>query len=175
VRVRVTDDAGQTAEDAATVTIANVAPTATFTAPASVLVGQPYLLALTGATDPSAADTAAGFAYAFDCGGGYATFQSADVTCPDVTVTGPRVVRAKVADKDGGTTEYTQTVDVRVTAESLCALTQRYVSKEGVAHALCVKLEQGSWTAYANEVGAQSGKALTPDQAAVLVQLASRL
>jgi hypothetical protein len=38
-----------------------------------------------------------------------------------------------------------------------------------------VKLEHGSYEAYKNEVSAQSGKALTAEQAAILTRLAGRL
>jgi hypothetical protein len=64
---------------------------------------------------------------------------------------------------------------VTVTAQSLCDLTTQYVANAGIAHSLCVKLEHGSYGAYANEVAAQSGKALTAEQAAVLTRLVGRL
>ena len=85
VRVRVTDDVGQTATDEVTVTVRNVPPTATFSAPSSSNAGFPFTLSLTAPSDPSAADTAAGFGYAFDCGdgAGYGAFgSSASATCP---------------------------------------------------------------------------------------------
>jgi predicted extracellular nuclease len=174
VTLRVSD--GElTVNAAATVTVVNVAPTATLHAPPSASAGLPYTLSLTNAADPAAADAAAGFAYAFDCGSGLGRFTSAaTATCTTSTV-GPHAVRAAIRDKDGGVNEYSATVDVTVTAVSLCTLTERYVTKEGVAHSLCVKLEHGSWRAYANEVDAQSGKSMTAEQAAVLKQLVGRL
>jgi hypothetical protein len=174
VTLRVSD--GELATTAtATVTVTNVAPTATLRAPATGLVGQAFSLSLAGAADPSAADTAAGFTYAFDCGSGYGSFSPSATASCSTTDVGLRTVRGAIRDKDGGTTEYTAAVDVSVTAASLCALTQRYVTKEGVAHSLCVKLEHGSWNAYVNEVQAQSGKSLTAEQAAILVLLVSGL
>ena len=88
------------------------------------------------------------------------------------TTAGPRHVGGKIRDKDGGTTEYRATVQIQVTAASLCTLTRLYVQKnDGLANSFCVKLEHGSYGAYENEVRAQSGKALTPEQAEILIAL----
>ena len=71
----------------------------------------------------------------------------------------------------------------------LCNLTKQYVSREGVAHAMCVKLsaaeaaeargdhqtKKGSLGAYMNQVEAQSGKALTRTRATTLTSLAGTL
>ena len=58
-------------------TVTNVAPTATFEAPAATLAGSPFTIALTSPFDPSSADTAAGFTYTFSCGDGtgFSAFQ----------------------------------------------------------------------------------------------------
>src|SRR4051794_12942194 len=137
VHVRVTDDTGQTATSQANVDVQNVAPTATFAAPASTFAGSPFSLSLTSPHDPSAADTAAGFQYAFDCGSGYAAFGSAtSVSCP-TDDTGTRTVHAKIRDKDGGVTEYTATMQVTVTFTSLCNLTRSYSTKVKLADRLC--------------------------------------
>ena len=64
---------------------------------------------------------------------------------------------------------------VIVTAASLCDLTTAYETKAGVAHSLCVKLEQGSYGAFVNEVAAQAGKSLTSEQAATLIRLVQQL
>ena len=89
--------------------------------------------------------------------------------------TGTRTVRGTISDKDGGSTVYSATGQVGVTVASLCDMTTAYVSKEGVAHSLCVKLEHGSYGAYENEVAAQSGKSMTAEQAATLIRLVRRL
>jgi len=92
------------------VTVANVAPPATFNAPAGGLEGSSFTISLTGAADVSPVDQAAGFTYAFDFGTGYGAFtnaNSADFTPAD---NGTYTVRAKVRDKDGGETEYTANV-----------------------------------------------------------------
>jgi predicted extracellular nuclease len=175
VTLTATDDDGGSGTAGATTAVKNVAPTATFTVTPSVFAGSPIALALTGPSDPSSADTSAGFAYAFDCGSGVFTpSATAATTCP-TTDTGTPTVRGRITDKDGGSTVYTQTVSVVVTAASLCDLTTAYVTKDGVAHSLCVKLEHGSYRAYANEVAAQAGKSLTPEQAETLTRLVNRL
>ncbi len=173
--MRVTDGTSS-ATDTAQVTITNLPPTATFVAPATVNAGNPFTLALTNPDDPSAADEAAGFTYAFDCGsGGYSAFgPSATTSCPTTDV-GTLSVGAKIRDKDGGVSEYRATVRSIVTAASLCALTERLVTKEGVANSMCAKLRNGSINAYINEVEAQTDKALTRAQAELLIRLARRL
>src|SRR5205823_24260 len=89
-----------------------VAPTATFHAPASVHAGSAIALSLTGPPDPSAADTAAGFEYAFDCGSGFGAFGSASsASCP-TSDNATRTVKGRIRDKDGGTSEYRADVTV---------------------------------------------------------------
>jgi hypothetical protein len=191
VGVRVSDgDASST--DTATVNVTNVAPSATFGAPATAFAGFSFGLALTGATDPSAADTAAGFEYAFDCGdgSGYGAFGSAaSASCP-TTLTGTRNVGGKVRDEDGGVREYTATVEVIVTFESLCALVEAYSSDPQVAEVLCNRLDlasrapretarDGHLGAFRNEVdaktGTEPGKAFTAEEGALLKQLSLEL
>ena len=60
VTLTVCDDHGACASDTTTITIANVPPTATLTAPASAPEGSSPTVSITGATDASAADVAAG-------------------------------------------------------------------------------------------------------------------
>jgi predicted extracellular nuclease len=191
VAVRVTDDGGLVDTKQATVTVQNVAPTATFTAPASSPAGFPFGLSLTSPIDPSAADRAAGFTYAFDCGNGYGAFGSAaTASCPTADV-GTRLVGAKIRDKDGGVSEYRGSVNVFVTYASLCDLVRSYIGEEAnVADGLCQKLadastastetaRQGKLEAFRNQVDAKTGdvpgKALTGAQAALLKRLSTRL
>jgi hypothetical protein len=94
--------------DKTTITINNVAPQAAFNAPATVDEGSNINVALATPSDPSSADTAAGFTYAFDCGdgNGYSNFGSTgSATCPTKD-NGTRLVAGKIRDKDGGVTEY---------------------------------------------------------------------
>ncbi len=109
-KLTVTDSHGASTSATVQVTIANVAPTATFKSPANVNEGDSYAISLSSVVDPSSADVQAGFTYAFDCGIGYGAFgSSASATCsaPD---NGSYAVRAKVRDKDGAATEYSGTV-----------------------------------------------------------------
>jgi hypothetical protein len=198
VNVRVTDDTGQTATSQASVDVHNVAPTATFSAPASSFAGYPFSLSLTSPHDPSAADTAAGFQYAFDCGSGYGAFGStASISCP-TDDTGTRTVHAEIRDKDGGVTEYTATVQVTVTFTSLCNLTRSYSTKVKLADRLCSLLASAAADAssgapqpkpknpprkpankylnrYVKQVNDASGGVFTPTQRATLARLAQRL
>lgn len=157
VSVRVTDPGGLSDRDSATVTVANVAPTATFGAPDAADLGAGFTLSLADPFDPSAADTAAGFTYAFDCGAGYGDFSAASTADCSSDTPGALAVGAKIRDKDGDATEYRSTVDVAATADGLCALTRSLTGKQQVADALCVKLARGHYRAYANQVAAQSG------------------
>ena len=189
VSVRATDNGGLAATTSTTITVANVAPTATLHAPSSVLAGSDFVLSLTDSFDPSVADTAAGFTFAFNCGPGYGAFGStSSVSCP-TTVTGDRSVGAEIKDKDGGVTEYQATVHVVVTFDSLCALARSYATKTGIGDSLCAKVDsaaaardrgnvkaaQNILKAFANEVEAQRGKAIASENADTLIALAGSL
>ncbi len=96
---------------------------------------------------------------------------------------------ATATDKAGNTavveTEFTVTVDF----DSLSRLTQSFVSKDGVSHSLVAKLQSakeaaakdnkqavdGKLKAYVNELSAQSGKAITEQQANILIDLTGNL
>jgi PKD repeat protein len=123
VTLLVTDDDGVTSQATASVTVDNVAPTAAFSAPASVNEGSAIALALTDAADPSPSDQEAGFTYAFDCGGGYGEFGAASsascATIDDET----RQFRAKIRDTDLGESEYTAAVNVTNVAPVVTSLT----------------------------------------------------
>jgi endonuclease/exonuclease/phosphatase family metal-dependent hydrolase len=191
VRVQVSDGAATDVAEA-TVNVGNLAPTATLAAPASTFAGFPFALSLTGASDPSAADTAAGFTYAFDCGGGsgYGAFGPAASAQCATTNTGTRSAGARIRDKDGGVREYTATVQVVVTFASLCDLVQAYSTDAQVAEVLCARLDlasrapretarDGNLNAFRNEVdaktGTEPGKAFTAAQGALLKLLSTEL
>jgi PKD repeat protein len=123
VTLVLTDDDGATSEATGTVTVDNVAPTATFSAPVSVNEGSAISLALTDAADPSPADQTAGFTYAFDCGAGYGEFGAASAASCPTTDDETRQVRAKVRDKDLGESEYAAFVTVANVAPTVTALT----------------------------------------------------
>jgi hypothetical protein len=117
VLARITDKDGGHADYTTDVEVTNVAPTATLVTPAQPTdEGSSFTLALADASDPSAADTAAGFTIEFDCGTG-AGF-AAEATC--VALDDPsQAVRARIADKDGGETILTADVAVANVAPSV--------------------------------------------------------
>src|SRR4029077_20316831 len=67
VTVKLTDKDGDSDSKTFSVHVNNVAPTATFTASSPIDEGSSSTLSFTGASDPSAADTIAGFHYSFAC------------------------------------------------------------------------------------------------------------
>ena len=112
MRARIIDKDGGFNEYTRSITVNNVAPTATLGAPISANEGNNFTLSLTGISDPSGADSA-NLTYYFDCddGLGYVSSLTPNKTCnavdkPSLTV------RGKVADKDGGSYEDTKTVTV---------------------------------------------------------------
>jgi PKD domain len=113
VTLTVTDQHGASSSPSTTTaTIANVAPTATFTTNGPVNEGSSIQLSLGSPTDPSAVDAAAGFTYAFDCGSGYSPFGAMPSAACPTDDNGTRVVRSKIRDKDGGMTEYQAQVTI---------------------------------------------------------------
>ncbi len=89
---------------------------------------------------------------------------------------GINVYSASAYDNAGNKNTASTGFTVTVTSGSLCTLVQRWVSNAGVANSLCVKLRQGSYGAFRNEVSAQSGKKfLSADHAAILLQLVNEL
>jgi hypothetical protein len=121
VKGKIIDKDNSSTEYSASVKIENVAPTATFSAPAEVNEGTAIILSLTSPSDPSSADVSAGFRYAFDCGDGagygsatsYATAGTASTrSCPTAD-NGTRAVKGKIFDKDDGAAEYNASVLVK--------------------------------------------------------------
>lgn len=114
VRLRVTDPGGASSTDAATISVANVNPTASLSTPATAPEGGIFTVVLGGAADASSADATA-LEYAFDCGlgAGYGTFSSAtSIGCTAGDDDTDAAVRAKIRDDDGGLSEYTVTVSI---------------------------------------------------------------
>ena len=107
VTITANDGNGGVTSATFSLTVNNVAPTATFNFPASVNEGSLITLTLTAPFDPSSVDTAAGFTYQYDFGSGYGTGNTFTPTDNGVVS-----VKGKITDKDGGFTEYTGSVTV---------------------------------------------------------------
>lgn len=110
----------------ATLTIANTAPDATLENSGPVVAGEDATITYADPSDPSAADTSAGFRYAFDLdddgsyeigGGTYATAVATPSTVLMTEEAGEHVVRAAIIDKDGGLRTHTTTVEVEAAPE----------------------------------------------------------
>ena len=112
VMLTVCDDHGACASDTTVLAIANVPPAVTLTAaPSPVTEGGTFTLTA-HVTDPSAADTTAGFTFEFDCGDGvFAAAPGPSASCPAVDDPGV-TVRIRVTDKDGGSTDATLAVPI---------------------------------------------------------------
>ena len=132
VKLTVDDgDADGEAFDESSLTVTNVAPTASgLTTNSPVAEGSDITLSLADVFDPSTVD-AASLRYAFDCGDGngygtatsYATAgEENDADCP-TTDNGTRTVKGKVFDKDGGSNEYTNSVTITNVPPSIQSLT----------------------------------------------------
>lgn len=114
--------------------VVRVLPAATFTAPTTAVVGQPFTLTLSYARIPGYPAVVTGFTYAFDCGAGSyaAPTATASASCTAGTV-GPLAVRGRVIDQDGDFSEYPATVDVTTSANRAPAvlLSGPYAANEG--------------------------------------------
>ena len=132
VKGKIRDKDNGVTEYSASVTVNNVAPTATFTASSPVDEGTSFSLDFTGATDVSPVDVAAGFTYAFDCGSGSygAAGTSNTASCP-TNDNGTRNVRGKVIDKDNGFTEYNAQVTIDNVAPTVTGVTAPASVPEG--------------------------------------------
>ncbi|PKN80814.1 MAG: hypothetical protein CVU47_08610 [Chloroflexi bacterium HGW-Chloroflexi-9] len=100
--------------------VKNVLPWATLGNDGPKPVGVPITASFTDASDPSGADTSAGFHYAFDCNGGtlegitYAsTGPSASVQCTYATP-GPVTITGRIIDKDNEDGSYDHTTTTTV-------------------------------------------------------------
>jgi hypothetical protein len=123
------------------VIVMNVPPVAAFNAPAQANQGAAFTLALAGASDPSSADAAAGFSYAFDCGDGAGAFTPAPTATCVSSTSGAVTVRATLRDKDGGSTTYARQVTVRgITIEALIDQVLTLDLQRGAEQSLTVRL-----------------------------------
>lgn len=124
VTLSVTDANNTTKTSTLSMTVNNVAPTGTFTSAGTVTLGNSGTVQFSGQTDPSASDIAAGFRYSYDFNND-GTFEvtnstsgSAIVPASYFTAAGNYAVKGRIADKDGGYTDYTTTVVVNAPSDT---------------------------------------------------------
>jgi hypothetical protein len=116
LNVQVTDEGGLTATAQTSVNVLNVAPTASFSStPSTLIQGRSATLAFINPFDPSVADTAAGFLYSYDCTND-GTLEQQDASDASYTCAYPNAgtfnALGRIADKDGGFSDYTVQVKV---------------------------------------------------------------
>src|SRR5207253_253969 len=119
VTERILDKDGSFTDYIAAIQVNNVAPTATLVAPATVNEGSAFSVALTSPIDPSSADTAAGFHYAFATDGTSLTgvtyaSAAANAAPPSYStlVRSNHTVTERILDKDGSFTDYIAAIQV---------------------------------------------------------------
>lgn len=99
---------------------------------------------------------------------------------------GTNTFSATAVDVAGNSASASVTFTIKVTEESLCNLTRRFSTKPQIADSLCTKLDAarqaptpqaraGHLRAFLNELDAQTGKAFSPANAAILSKLARAL
>jgi PKD repeat protein len=136
VTLTVTDARGVTSSPATTsATVANIAPTAGF-APASPVGEGTMNLSLTQVRD--ALGDLPTLQFAFDCGDatGYRAFGSSASFACQAADNGVRIVRARVRDKDGATSEYTGSVSVVNVAPTITLISAPAAGTVGVDYTL---------------------------------------
>jgi hypothetical protein len=118
VTLSVTDAANVVSSSSLQVTINNVAPTATFATSGQVQQGNSGTVQFSGQADPSATDVNAGFRYSYDFNND-GTFEvtnsnssSATVPANFLSSPGTYTIKGRIADKDGGATDYSTSVVV---------------------------------------------------------------
>ena len=126
IRVRVRDGVNMAAEQVATLTIRNTAPTAKLVAPAVGVEGVRPKITIVPTGDASAADLKAGMRYSYDFNDdgvwdlgdgatytGSVTTSTLKVPAAFVPDSGPIAIRVRVFDKDGGYVDKTATIDLK--------------------------------------------------------------
>src|SRR5262249_8762403 len=116
----------------------------TFTVTTSIFQGEVSILALSNPSDPSAADTAAGFRYAFDCTNDN-SLEATNTATPSFackySLAGTFTARGVIADKDQGSHPYTAQVTVLNSQQALETLLGQVqtLTNQGVLDAKATK------------------------------------
>jgi hypothetical protein len=131
--------------------VTNVDPTATIVNTGPVAEGSPVGVRLTDPSDPSSADTSAGFKYSFACDGvlaSLATSYAAAATGAGTSCTfgdnGTYTVVGRIFDKDGGANDYSTTFTVTNVAPTTNTPVFMFNPFTGVASA-SIKYSDPGW------------------------------
>jgi PKD domain/G8 domain len=141
VRGRITDSSGNYSDYTTSISVTNVAPTASIIMPSTRVVGTALAFSAS-VTDPSTADTKAGFTYSWNFGDGSAAVSGA---LPSHTYSNPGVytVTLKVTDKDGGV----GTASSTITIVSVGYITTPYLNiPDFGAKPTIVSVQSGNWS-----------------------------
>jgi hypothetical protein len=115
VRARVIDQHDAATDYDLDITVKNVAPTATFSATATVSEGAATIATFTNPKDVSLADAMAGFKYSYDFDND-GTFEVVNSITPSQAFTfarpGSHAIKGRITDQDGASTDYVVTVHV---------------------------------------------------------------
>jgi hypothetical protein len=108
------DDGGSNTNNSTVVDVANVAPTANFSAAGPFIAGVPVTFSFTNQFDPSNADTSAGFTYFYDFNGSGFTGSGSSSSSQTFKFDAPGTytVKGRIEDKDRGFTDYTTSVRI---------------------------------------------------------------
>lgn len=162
VNVRVSDGAGGVGTGSTSVTVNNVAPTATLANDGPVDEGSPATVSFTNQADASNADTTAGFRYEYNCDGGQFAgdpdYQSASTDATKQCTfdnDGIHTVRGRIIDKDGGANSYTTDVTVGDVRPTVTLDGQSQVSES-------TSIER-EYTFSINDPGNDTFEVVTPD------------
>ncbi len=174
-RSATTKGGGTVTATIAGISIDKTAPVITFTGATTYTIDQNVSItctitdALSGLAGGSTCETASGPAYLLGVG--------------------THILHASGIDNAGNPAAATLTYTIGSSEETLCALTQSLVTKDGIGKSLCAKLEAAAASgargntnaranqlnAYRNEVEAQRGKALSDADATTLIALVDLL
>ena len=201
ITITADDGNGETSQTSFSVVINNIAPAAELSVDvAEIFVHESVLFTFGSESDPSQADTSAGFQYSYDCeGDGTWEMDNQPVSAFSCSypIAGVFAAVAKIADKDGGETMYFADIVVltpQQALESLIAdingLKAKGVLNKGQASALTSLLEnaiaildQGQLVAAVNEMESfiyqveafNNGGILQPVVAQSLIEKAQRI
>lgn len=173
VTVSVQDNDAAVGSDSLTVTVNNVAPTATIDQNNPVDEGSPVTVSLVNPSDPSTVDTAAGFHYSFALTPATlaSTYADAGTDTSKSFIFDDNAtysVYARICDKDGGYTDYQTSVMVNNVAPVVNAGSDATIDEGGVFAGTGSFIDPGAdtWTAtvdYGDGTGLQP-LALNPDK-----------